>query len=218
MRVVDDQAGLVLTREAHELVERRDVPIHGKDALAQDEFRAVVALMLGEKGAEMACVAMAVADLPRTRRLAAEMHAGVIEAVGEDERLGAKHASIENGLERGGVGLEARRHDERGLLALEARELGLDRAKQLEISGDEARGSRSHAPFVGPLDRPADQGLVEAKPEIVVAGEIDVSPALGVDRPRLARGDSQQEPPQALLGALIEKGPVPCFASDHALS
>ncbi len=132
--------------------------------------------MLGEKGAEMACVAMTVADLPRPSGVAAEMHAGVVEAVGEDERLGAKHAAIENGLERGGVGLEARRHEERGFLALEARKLGLDRAKQLEISGDEARGSGSHAPFVRPRDRPADQGLVEAKPEIVVAAEIDVIP------------------------------------------
>ena len=59
---------------------------------------------------------------------------------------------------------------------------------------------------------------MEAKPEIVVAAEIDVIPAIRIDRPRLPRGDSQQEPPQTLLGALIEKGPIPFFASDHALS
>ncbi len=73
------------------------------------------------------------------------------------------------------------------------------RAKQIEIAGDEARGSRP-CPKRGPFDRPLDQGLVEAKREIVVAREIDVSAALHVDRAGLARGDSQQDPAQALLG------------------
>ena len=102
----------------------------------------------------MGCVAMAVADLPHAGRLAAEMHAGVIETVGKDERLGAEHAPVEQRLEHGGVGLKARGHDERRRLPLEARELGLDRREQVEIAGDEARGARAHAICLGPLDRP----------------------------------------------------------------
>ena len=186
MRVVDDQAGLMRARKRGDVAERRHVAIHGEDALGQDEFRPVISLILTQKLAEMAGVAMTVADLPHPRRLAAEMHARVIEAVGEDERLGAEHASVEKGLKRGGVGLEARRHDECRLLSFQAREFGLDRRKQVEIAGDEARGAGAHAPGFRPCDRPANQSLVEAQAKIVIAGEVDVGPALGADGPRLA--------------------------------
>ncbi len=54
-----------------------------------------LSLMIGEKRGEMACVAMPVAELAHARGLAAEMHARVVEAVGEDERLGAKRGAIE---------------------------------------------------------------------------------------------------------------------------
>ena len=100
-------------------------------------------------------------------------------------------------------------------LPLEMRDLGFDRREQVEIAGDEARGARAHAIGLGPLHRPADQGLVEAKREIVVAGEIDVRPPLGADDPRIARRDRQQRAPQALAGARIEKGLVPAFACRH---
>ena len=46
----------------------------------------------------MGGVAMAVADLAHARRGAAEMDARVIEPVGEDERLGAEHAPVEQRL------------------------------------------------------------------------------------------------------------------------
>ena len=117
MRIVDDQAGLVLARETRNRCKRRDIAIHGEHALGQDELRPVISLILTQKLAEMGGVAMPVADLPHPRRLTAEMHAGVIEAVGEDERLGAEHVAVEKRLEHGGVGLEARCHDERSLLA-----------------------------------------------------------------------------------------------------
>ena len=93
--------------------------------------------------------------------------------------------------------------------------LGLDRREQVEIAGDEARGAGADAIGLGPFDRAGDQRLVEAKPEIVVAGEIDVGPPLGADDPRIARRDREQRPPQALAGAGVEKGPVPAFACRH---
>ncbi len=89
MGIVDDQEGSVLARVRGNFSERRHIAIHRKHALGQDEFRPVICLILIQKLAEMGCVAMAVADLPHAGRLAAEMHAGVIETVGKNERLGA---------------------------------------------------------------------------------------------------------------------------------
>ena len=50
---------------------------------------------------------MPVAELPHAGGLAAEMHACVIEPVGEDERLGTEHGLVEQRLEHRGIGLEA---------------------------------------------------------------------------------------------------------------
>ena len=215
MRVVDDEAGVMLAREASDLFERRDVAIHGEHALGQDEAGPLISLILTQKLGEMGGVAMPVAELPHAGGLAAEMHARVIEPVGEDERLGTEHGLVEQRLEHRGVGLEARRHHQRGRLPLERGKLGLDRRKQVEIAGDEPRGAGADAVSFGPFDRAGDQRLVEAKPEIVVAGEIDVGPSFRADDPRIARRDRQQRSPQALASASVEKGPVPAFACRH---
>ena len=73
-----------LRGERGNLAERRHVAIHGEHALGQDEFRPVISLILTQKLAEMGGIAMTVTELPHACRLAAEMHAGVIEAIGED--------------------------------------------------------------------------------------------------------------------------------------
>ena len=119
----------MLAREASDLFERRDVAIHGEHALGQDEARPLISLILTQKLAEMDGVAMTVADLPHASGLTAEMHARVIEPIGEYERLGAEHGPVEQRLKHGGVGLEAGRHHQRGRLALERGNLGLDRAQ-----------------------------------------------------------------------------------------
>ena len=115
----------------------------------------LIALILTQKLGEVGGVAMAVAELPHAGRLAAEMHARMIEPVGEDERLGAEHGLVEKRLQHRGIGLEARGHDQRGLLALQLRELGLDRREQVEIAGDEARGAGAGAIGLGPFASPA---------------------------------------------------------------
>ena len=55
----------------------------------------------------MGGIAVPVADLADAGRLAAEMHARVIEAVGEDKRLGAEHGPVKQSSEDRGIGLEA---------------------------------------------------------------------------------------------------------------
>ena len=156
------------------------------------KLRPAISLILSQKLAEMSGVAMAVAELPHPRRLAAEMHAGVIEAIGEHQRLVAEHGAVEQRLQHGGVGLEARGHHQRGGLMLETRDLGLDRHERVEIAGDEARRARAHAVSLGPVLRPVNQGGVEAETEIIVAGEIDVGPPFDADLPRLRGSDRRQ--------------------------
>ena len=103
----------MLARETRNVGKRRDVALHGKHALGQDEARPLISLILTQKLSEMGGVAMPVAELPHAGGLAAEMHARVIEPVGEDERLGAEHGLVEQRLKHRGVGLEARRHHQR---------------------------------------------------------------------------------------------------------
>ncbi len=126
MRVVDDQAGLMRARRRAMSPSGATSPSMEKTLSVRMNFGPVIAVIRQEARRD-GRVAMTVADLPRARRLAAEMHACVIEAVGEDERFGAEHASVEKRLKRRGVGLEAGSHDERRLLGFQARELGLDR-------------------------------------------------------------------------------------------
>ena len=158
MRVVDDQAGIMGAGKPRDLIERRNVAVHREDALGQDEARPAIALILSQKLGEMGGVAMPVAELAHASRLAAEMHAGVVEAVGEDERLGAEHGPVEQGGEHRGIGLEAGGHEKRRRLALEPRDLPLDPSEEVEIAGDEARGARAGAIAPGPLRPPARSG------------------------------------------------------------
>jgi hypothetical protein len=146
------------------------VAVHGEDALSQDESRASIALMLTQKLAEMGGIAMPVAGLANAGGLAAEMHARVVEAVGEDERLRSEHGPIEQSGEDRGIGLEARGHHQGRRLALEPRDLRLNAREKIEIAGDEARSARAGAVALGPFCRPLDQSLVESQSQIVVAG------------------------------------------------
>ena len=97
---------LVLARECCDLGDRRHVAVHREHALGQDEFRPLISLILTQKLAEMRGIAVPVTDLPRPGRLTAEMHAGVIEPVGEDKRFRTEHAPVEKRLQHGGIGLK----------------------------------------------------------------------------------------------------------------
>jgi len=89
----------------------------------------------------MGDVAMAVADLARAGRGAAEMDARMIEPVREYERLGAEHAPVEQRLQNRGIGLEARRHDQGYRLLLQRSDFGLDPCEQIEVARDETGGA-----------------------------------------------------------------------------
>ena len=88
-------------------------------------------------------------------------------------------------------------------------------AKRLQIAGDKARGAGACAVAPGPLHRPLDQGRVESKPEIVVAGEIDVVAPGDADGPCIDRLDIDEAPLQPLAAKALEEPLVPAFASDH---
>jgi hypothetical protein len=126
MRVVHDQHRVINACEPRDLRHRRDVAIHREHALRKNEFRTAMRLILSQKLGEMAGVAVPVSDLTNAGRLAAEMHAGVVQAVGEDERFGAEHASIEQRLQDRRIRLEAGRHEKRRGLVFQAGDLRLD--------------------------------------------------------------------------------------------
>ena len=97
----------MLAREARDVRERRHIAVHREHALGQDEAGPVISLILIQKLSEMGGVAMTVAELPHAGGLTAEMHARMIEPVGEDERLGTEHCFVEQRLKHRGVGLKA---------------------------------------------------------------------------------------------------------------
>ena len=97
----------MLARETRDVRKRRHIAVHREHALGQDEAGPVISLILTQKLREMRGVAMTVAELPHASGLTAEMHARVIEPVGEDERLGTEHCLVEQRLKHGGVGLKA---------------------------------------------------------------------------------------------------------------
>ena len=70
-------------------------------------------------------------------------HSELREAVGENERLGAEHAPVEQGLKNRGIGLEAGGHHQRRRLLLERGKFRLQPAEQGQIAGDETRCART---------------------------------------------------------------------------
>lgn len=168
-----------------------------------------------EKFAEVNGVAMAVADLAYARGGAAEMHAGVIEAVGEHKGLRPEHVAVKKSVEHGGVGLKARGHDQRSLFLLQLRHFRLKHCKQVEIAGDEARGAGARAIISRPCLGSLNQRRVEAKREIVVAGKIDKGVAADANGPRIACLDRGKVSPQALEAPLLEKSLVSAFVACH---
>ena len=215
MSIVDDQCGVVGAGQRRDLSQRRDVTIHGKHALGEDELWTAIPLILSHKLGEMSGVAMPVSDLMHVRRLAAKMHAGVIETVGEDQRLGPEYALIKECLKHRRIGLKPGRHEQRSRLLLERRHLGLDAFEEVEIAGDQARCARARAVVPGPFRRPGDERLMKAQGQIIVARQIDVCPTAGQEGARIASLDHTQLPPQMVLAEGIEKGLVPGFASNH---
>ena len=72
-------------------------------------------------------------------------------------------------------------------------------------------GAVGRSPFARSLDHLG----MEAKPQIVVAGEVDIGLAGHLDGPRVQDLELDQLAAQALAAAALEKGPVPAFARSH---
>ena len=160
-------------------------------------------------------IAMAVADLADAGSRATEVHAGVIEPIGENKRLGAQDLDIEEGLEHRRIGLKSRGHDERRLRPLQAGDFFLDTGKNVEVAGDQTRRARSGAEIARPFAGALDHCWMPAQPQIIVAGEIDIGPTcdhnprarIGVHRPQLAA--------QPLGIARLQKGIISAFSRHH---
>ena len=83
VRVVHDEAGVVFPFQLQKLRQRRDIAVHGENAVGDDEPLAIAG-RLRQFPREVLHVAMAVDDGPRFGNTAAIHDAGVVQRVGKD--------------------------------------------------------------------------------------------------------------------------------------
>ena len=200
--VVGHQPGVVGAGNPRERRKRREVAVHGKDAVGQDERPRMGVAVLGEKGAHMVDVVMAEGEQPRAAQLGAAPQAGMRELVDQEEVFfarqgwndaeigqitGAEHAGALGSLEPGEAVFQ----------------LGIERV----IAGDEPRGPGADPVARERLARRRNDRRVLGEIEIVVAGKGDQLPAVAFDqdvvRPRRAR----QLAPQACPRKRVELRP-----------
>ena len=170
MRLVDIEMRAEFIRQCDQVAERRAVAIHAEDGLGDDQAPARLAPIALQQRTQMIEIVVAKPLLPQPRRGDAMMQAGVVQAVGIDQRLAQQ---FRHGRQDGGIGLEPGIEHQRRLRALEGGELLLDRDIGIQRPGDEARRAGPRAIPLSPLARPRDQLRMAAEAEIVVAGKID---------------------------------------------
>lgn len=167
MRVVDHDHGPVAVGEVADLGERRDVSVHGEDAVGDDEAAPRPGGFL-ELLLQVGHVAVGVAVALRLGQADAVDDRGVVEGVGDHRVLRA-----EQGLEDSAVGVEAGGVEDRVLLAEEGREPLLQLLVDLLGAADEAHGRQAVAPAVqGLVCRGDDLGVV-GEPQVVVGAEVE---------------------------------------------
>ncbi len=166
MGVVGHQPGIVALRKRRERVQRRDVAIHGKDAVGHDQCPRMAAAMFRQKGFDMVHVAVPVGHDSRARETRAGPQAGMRQFVDQDEVLAADQRRDD-----AEIGEIARAEDAGRLGAFPMGQPRFEFAIKRMIAGDQPRGAGADAVDADRLDRRLLDGRMMRQVEIVVAAE-----------------------------------------------
>ena len=166
MRVVDEHERVVRVGQVADLGERRDVAVHREDPVGHDDPSAGTGCR-DELRLEVGQVAVLVAEPLRLREPDAVDDRRVVELVADDRVVGA-----EEHLEHAAVRVEARREEDRVVVAQERRHPALELEVQLLRAADEPHAREAVAPLVETAVRGLDDARVVREPEVVVGAEV----------------------------------------------
>ena len=185
MHLVEIGHGTVLFGHFDDLFHRADVAIHRVDALKGHDLGGV-----GGQGAQLAVQVLGVVMPPdhlfRAAVADAFDHAGVVQLVREDHRIGQARAE---GRESGPVRDITRGKEQRRLLAMQIGQLPLQHQMVMRCARDVARAARTRAAGVDRVfHRLPDGGMLTHAEVVVGTPDRDFFGGLGIMAPRLGEG------------------------------
>ena len=197
VRLVDHHARVVALRQLDDALQRRDVAIHGEDAIGHDQRPA--ALRLAQAPLEVVRVAVVVDERLRAREPAAVHDARVVEGVGEDHvalaRQRRDHARV-----RQVAGAE----QQAGLGVLEGRQLLLEPPVDRHVARDQPRRARPRAVAHGGLGGRLAHARVIGEAEVVVRAQQQHGLPVEQHARPLRPGHAAHPPVEALVANLVE--------------
>ena len=207
MGVVGHQPGVVLGGDIGQLADGRQVAVHGKHAVGDDQRPGVVSAVGFHEPAKMPGVVVA-EDVQRPPgQLGAGENAGVGKLVHRHHVVGARERRDD-----AGVGQIPGAEHARRFRPFQCRQLRLKHGEQRVVAGHQPRRAGADAVLLRRLDGGGLDGLVLGKVEIVVARKRDqaLAPALNLDGAQaLGLDEGAQQVPlleggQLLLGEFIQ--------------
>ncbi len=195
--LIDHQPAAMAPRQGRQLPQRRDVPVHGEDAVGDDQC--TPARRAAHSPFEVVGVTMPVDEGLGAGEAAAVDDAGVVELVGEDDLTAARQRG-----DRAGVGQVAGAEEQRGLRALELGQPSLQLRVDRHRAGDQARRARAGSQRQGGIGGRAPQPRVVGQSEVVVGAEQQHRPAVEHDLGALRPVDHTEAPAQPARLELVE--------------
>ncbi len=94
MRVVGQEPGIETLRQLGQVVQRRQVAVHGKDAVGHDERARMTGAVRRHKRFGVFDIAMAIAVNARAAELGAGVNTGVRQFIDQDQVVGPARAGM----------------------------------------------------------------------------------------------------------------------------
>ncbi len=198
VRVVHHHDGPMAFGRLDQRGQRPYVPVHGEDAVRDEQLAAGLAFQLRQDLLRRGGVFVRKHVDLGLGEAAAVDDAGVIQLVGDDVVFGPQ-----NRRNRAGVGCEARLKHHARLHVLEARDALLQLHVQTHGAGDGAHRAGSHAVAPGGLQGCLAEARMRGQPQVIVGGQVDDLFAVEA-RFRRARRFQDAQP---LVGARLPPGP-----------
>jgi hypothetical protein len=159
VRVVDHDERVVALGEVADAGKRREMTVHREHAVGDDDAAPCVR-RLAQPGLKVGEVTVAVTQPPGLAQADAVDEGGVVELIGDDGVL-----AVEERLEDAGVGVEARREQDRGLGAQEGAQCLLKLDVRCLGAADEPHAGHPEPPLPQSVPRGRDDARVVGEPE-----------------------------------------------------
>ena len=167
VRIVEEHHRVIRLGEAHDFIELRQVAVHGEDAVGDDHPKALVLVLL-QLLFQVRHVGVFEAVLHRFRQAHAVDDGRMHQPVGDHDVLVGQA-----GFEESGVGIHARREQQRVFRPEKLRELVLEFAMDVLGSADEAHRRHAIAARIQPRMGGSDHLGMARQPEVVIGADID---------------------------------------------